>query len=154
MAERMATLDPFAMDRYHQRAAALAERMESSIQAWERRLSPVREHPIVIYKKEWEYLAAWIGWEIIGAIEHRPGISPSPRHVENLVQHGRELGGVIVIAAPWDHIDAARNAADKMGAPLLILPAAVGSLSGVDDYPAKFETICVKFEEAMTGSSP
>ena len=154
MAERMAELDPAAMDRYGQRATDLAVEMESYIQEWERRLTPVREHPIVIYRKEWEYLAAWLGLEIIGAIEHRPGISPSPRHVEGVVQRGREMSGVIVVAAPWDHIDAARNAANKMGAPLVILPAAVGSLSGVADYWAKLETICRKFEEAMTIESP
>ena len=88
---------------------------------------PTQEHRIVVYHKDWEYLEAWAGLNIIGAIEHRPGISPSPRHVEGVVKRGRILGNVIVIAAPWNHIDAARKVADRMGAPLVVLPAAVGS---------------------------
>ena len=142
MAARMAELDPAAADRYRQRADGLQADIASRIGQWEQRLMVIKEHPIVVYHKQWEYLLAWLGFELIGEIEHRPGIAPSPRHVEGVIQRGRQRGGVIVIAAPWNHLDAAQKAADRMAAPLVVLPAAVGSLDGVDGYFTVFDTIC------------
>ncbi|MBD3336090.1 MAG: zinc ABC transporter substrate-binding protein [Candidatus Eisenbacteria bacterium] len=142
MAERMATLDPPAADRYSERAESLALEIARRLSEWETAVAPLRSHAIVVYTKQWEYLLHWLDLELLGAIEHRPGIAPSPRHVEELVRAGRRRGDAIVIAAPWNHLDAARQAAERMQAPFVLLPAAVGSLEGAADYLRMFDTIC------------
>jgi zinc/manganese transport system substrate-binding protein len=152
MARRMGELDPSAADRYRRRAEELASRIEGRLPAWKRRVETAVTRPIVVYTKHWEYLADWLGFEIIGAIEHRPGITPSPRHVEELIRAGRKRGQVIVIATPWDHIDAARNAAQRMGAQFVVLPGAVQSLEGAEGYLGMFDVICSRLAK-VAGSS-
>ena len=152
MADRMSELDPAAADAYRQRAAQLAAELTDRIQTWQDKLTVVIEHPIVVYHKQWEYLLDWLGLELIGEIEHRPGISPSPRHVDSVIRLGRERGGAVIIAAPWNHLDAAQKAADRMQAPLVVLPAAVASLPGTDDYFAVFDVLCDRLVASVAGN--
>ncbi|MBU2692331.1 MAG: metal ABC transporter substrate-binding protein [Candidatus Eisenbacteria bacterium] len=153
MAERMATLDPKSGGDYRARAAALVKEIEGKLPVWEDLARPARNHSIVVYAKQWEYLTEWLGLTAICAIEHRPGIAPSPKHVEELIQKGKHLGNSIVIAAPWNHLDAARNTADRMGAPFLILPPAVGSTEEAAGYFDMFDDICSKLGTAAASDS-
>lgn len=141
MAARMGELRPEAAARFGARAEALAADLAPRIAAWEEAAAAIRARPLVIYHKQWEYLADWLGLELLGAIEHRPGISPSPRHVDELTAKARAAGVRKVVAAPWNHLDVAAEAARRMDAELVVLPAAVASLDEAVDYPTMFEII-------------
>ncbi len=147
IAQRLAALDPPRAEEYRARAGRLAEAIAARLPAWQARAAGVG--PLVVYHQQWEYLADWLDLEIMGAIEHRPGISPSPRHVENLVLAARARSGALVVAAPWNHLDASRRVAERIGAPLLVLPAAVGALPGVDGYLDLFERITADLAAAQ-----
>jgi len=144
MAERLAQLRPESADAFDRRAEQLAEELERRVTAWYAQAEVVRAQPLVHYTKQWEYLADWLGLDLLGAVEHRPGISPSPRHVDELVARSRAAGVRELIAAPWNHLDMARKAAERMDAVLVILPAAVGSVDGVAGYPEMFDVILAR----------
>jgi zinc/manganese transport system substrate-binding protein len=154
MAGRMGELRPDAAANFAARAEALADELTPLIAAWEAAAAPVREQPLIHYTKQWEYLADWLGLDLLGAIEHRPGIAPSPRHVDELIVRGRAAGVREVIAAPWNHIDAAAKAADRLGATLEVLPAAVGSLPEAVDYPTMFDVILRRLVAGTEGKRP
>ena len=97
-------------------------------------IQAVADVPLIIYHKHWTYLLDWTGLEDTGEIEHRPGIQPSPRHVQAVIERGRQLERVTVICAQWDHLDIAEEVADRIGAPLAILPGYSGSLPGSESY--------------------
>jgi zinc/manganese transport system substrate-binding protein len=151
MARRMGELRPAAAGRFAARAEALAAEMAPRIAAWEEAAATVRARPLVHHTKQWEYLADWLGLELLGAVEHRPGIVASPRHVEQLTRRAEAAGVRELIAAPWNHLDAARKAAERMGATLVVLPAAVGSLPGADSYPEMFDEILARLRAGVSG---
>jgi len=151
LAERMGELDPGARDRYLERADQVTATIEARIPQWEAAAAPATRRPVVIYAKQWEYLARWLGLEILGAVEHRPGIAPSPRHVDELVRQARAAGVRELLAAPWNHQDTARKAAERMDAVKLELPAAGGSLDGVPDYLTMFDVITRRLGDAAGG---
>ena len=153
MAERMAELDPDHADDYRRRAADFAEEIRGRLAGWHAAVAPARAGHVLLYHRTWSYLTAWLELDVYGEIEHRPGIAPSPRHVQEMVERGRELGDVIVIAATWSHIDVARRAADRLGAPLAVLPAAVGADEGVDDYIALIDAITARIAAAAEEGS-
>jgi len=148
MAARMGELLPEAAARFRQRAEELGEELEPRIRAWHAAAAPARAHPLVHYSKQWEYLADWLGLRLLGAVEHRPGIAPSPRHVDELIGRARAAGVTELVAAPWNHLDAAGKAAERMGASLVVLPAAVGSQPGVDSYAGMFDVILARLVAA------
>jgi len=152
IAERMGQIDPEAADRYLERAEQLALDLAQLQEMCETQVASLPSPKVIVYHQQWEYLTDWLGLEIIGVIENRPGISPSPRHVEELVEAGRLAGPVTVIAATWDHVDGAGRVAEKIGAPLVVLPASSGAIEGVESYPDLFEYICSALENAEEGS--
>lgn len=141
MAARMGELRPESAADFAVRVEALAADFATRQAAWEAAAAPLRGRPVVQYHQQWEYLADWLGLTILGDVEHRPGIAPSPRHVSELADAARTAGVRLVLAAPWNHLDAAAGAAERMQAALVVLPAAVGSRPGATDYPALFDVI-------------
>jgi len=148
IAERMGELRPELADRFRERAVALEADLAPRIAAWEAAAESARARPLVHYTKQWEYLEAWLDLSCLGAVEHRPGISPSPRHVDDLVKQAEYAGVTQLIAAPWNHLDIGQKAADRMGAALVVLPAAVDSQDGADSYPAMFDLILTRLTTA------
>jgi len=148
MAERLARIDPEAADRYLSRADQLAEKIEVRIKDWEIRVHNLGTGKLIVYHQQWEYLVDWLGLDILGIIENRPGISPAPRHVEGLIELGRQQGPVLVIAATWDHIDAADRVAEKTDSVLAVLPGSTLAMEEAAGYLDLFEVICMKLEAA------
>ncbi len=155
MAARMGELDPDNDAEYRHRADHFAEAMRGKLREWETAVAPARDHHILLYHQTWTYLVHWLGLEVYGEIEHRPGIAPSPRHVQTMVEQGRELGDVIVVAATWSHVDVARETARRIGCPLAVLPAASGSEKGVDGYVQLIDEIVARLAAAaVEGETP
>jgi zinc/manganese transport system substrate-binding protein len=152
MAERMGALDPERASAYAERALAFAARLDAHRLVWLDRIAPVRDHPVIIYRRHWTYLADWLGLDIVAEIEHRPGILPSPKHVQSVIRQGREMTAPIVVAAEWDHLDVAEEVADRIGAPLAVLPGYSGAQEGTDDYIAFIDRICDRLIEAAAAT--
>jgi zinc/manganese transport system substrate-binding protein len=148
MAERMAELDPAAADSYRARARRLASEIEERLAHWQEVAGGNASCPVIVYHQHWEYLLAWLNIRSIGSIENRPGISPSPQHVENIIALGREQDCVFILAATWDNRKITEKAAALMDAPSVILPGAMDSMEGTDDYIRMFDVICNKLAEA------
>jgi len=153
MAERLARIDPEAADRYRSRAEQLAKEIEARMEDWEARVDILAVKKVIVYHQLWEYLVDWLGLEILGVIENRPGISPAPRHVEGLIELGRQEGPVLVIAATWDHIEAADRVAEKTGSALAVMPASTYATEEAAGYLDLFEVICGKLEAAAQAAA-
>jgi zinc/manganese transport system substrate-binding protein len=153
VAERLSAIDPSGADRYGDRAGLLESEIASRMAEWEQRLAVLPTRKVIVYHQQWEYLTAWLDLKIIGVIENRPGISPAPRHVEGLIELGKAQSPVMVLAVTWDHIDGAKRVAEKIGAPLVVLPASAGAEDGAPGYLDLFEYICDSLAAAPGGGS-
>ena len=152
IAERLAILDPQAADRYRERADMMADEIQERMKDWEMRIGDLPIRKLIVYHQLWEYLADWLELDIIGVIENRPGISPAPRHVEGLIQLGRQQGPVLVMAATWNHIEAAARVAEKIGSSLAVLPGSTYATEEASSYLELFEVICGKLESAAAAT--
>ena len=153
IAERLARIDPEQAELYRGRAEDLQHRLTALVNEWENRLAGLPTRKVIVYHQQWEYLAAWLDLDIIGVIENRPGISPAPRHVEGLIELGRKESPVLILAATWNHIDGARHVAEKVDAPLIVVPASSGAVKEAPDYVDLFEYICASLKNSGSDGS-
>jgi len=151
VAERLGRLDPERAGAYAARADAFVADLESRRAGWLERTAQVRGRPIIVYHRNWSYLVEWMGLDVVAEIEHRPGISPSPRHVQEVIDLGRGLDRPIVVAASWDHLDVAEEVAGRIGASLAVLPAYSGGQSGTHEYVDFVDRICERLVAAAQG---
>ncbi len=153
MAERMGELDLSHADAYAARAVAFTQEIERRLPIWEAAAAVAKDVPVIIYHQHWNYLTAWHDLNVVGEIEHRPGISPSPRHVQNIIDKGRGLEQVFIVAAQWDHLDVAKEVAERIGAPLTVLPGYSGAQEGTEDYFTFIDTLCAGLGTAAAQAS-
>nr|MEE4267672.1 metal ABC transporter substrate-binding protein [Candidatus Krumholzibacteria bacterium] len=143
IAHRLADLDPERAEDYAHRADDLDHQILDRVEAWEKRVADLQLDGVIVYHQQWEYLAHWLELEILAVVENRPGIAPSPRHVEDVIQRGRAAGRIALLAATWDHKDGANHVARKVPCPLVVVPAS----SGTDEAPGYLDL----FERIVAG---
>ncbi len=124
------------------RAGTLFEFLESDYEegqlidllgGWMKKALPFRDKEIVAYHKNWSYFASDFGLRILGFIEPKPGIPPTPKHVEETIQLIRESGVDVMLVASYFEKRKPNTIAQKTGIEALFLPLSVGGESNLDD---------------------
>ncbi len=116
---------------------------------WEEQMAPFRGVELVTYHKEWEYLMKWLGLSVVGYVEDKPGIPPSPRHLEELVQTMQQRKVKALIASNYTNPNVAKSIAEKTGTKLLVLPTSVGGEETIRSYGDLFDAIVGKIVAAL-----
>jgi ABC-type Zn uptake system ZnuABC Zn-binding protein ZnuA len=133
--------------------AAFEAELRARILEWDRELAPWRDLRLVAYHQQFEYLAAWAGWETVDYIEEKPGVPPSPRHVAGLERMMKEEGITTLIASSFIDPRIPSRVAGRTGATLVILPASVEGEESITDYFALFEHLVRVIQEQVPAPS-
>jgi len=113
---------------------AFERKLDAKLAEWKGLAASLAGVKAVSYHKTYEYLAARFGVEIVGYIEPKPGIEPSPSHVSRLVPAMKSVGARMVIMEPNRSRRTPAYIADRIGARLVVLPAMVNGVNGASDY--------------------
>ena len=100
---------------------------------WMKEALVFRGRKIVTYHKNWAYFEQTFGVKVIGYVEPKPGIPPSPRHVEELVQEMRKNKVKVLMAANYFSETKVKEICEKVGAIPVIVPMGVGGAPGTED---------------------
>lgn len=92
-----------------------------------------RGKKIVTYHKNWVYFQRIFGLEILGYVEPKPGIPPSPKHVEELVQDMKKHNIKVLMAANYFSVSRVSRICEKVGAVHVIVPMGVGGANSTND---------------------
>lgn len=135
-ASRFAQLDHENAPKYEANLKAFEQRLSEAERAWQSDLATIRGKPVVAFHTSWKYLAEYTDMKIVGFMEPKPGVPPSPSHLAGLIMEMKRTGAKAIIMEPFYSRKDADFVAAKTGAKVLILPPSVGGLRGakIDDY--------------------
>lgn len=119
---------------FDERRRAFLAQLDLDLARWHKTLEPARGVKVVTYHEAFNYFLNRFGLALAGAIEDRPGIPPSPAHLAALIRLMKEQGIKVVLAEPWADRKTVELVARDGGARVLVLPAAVGGVKGIDTY--------------------
>jgi ABC-type Zn uptake system ZnuABC Zn-binding protein ZnuA len=117
------------------RARFLAD-LTARLAEWQARLAPFAGVAVIAYHGSWPYFARRFRLHIVGVIEAKPGVAPSPAHLARLIAAAKETRVRAVLHEPFEPVETARLVAARAGAPVVTLAPSVGSLPGTADYVA------------------
>jgi zinc/manganese transport system substrate-binding protein len=140
IAARLAELDPARRAHYQERLAAFQVRLDAARAAVERRLAGLRGAPILTYHGSWVYLADWLGLEVVGTLEPKPGVPPSPAHVARMLTLARERGVKLLLQEAYYPLATSRVVATRIPAALVALPGGT-DFHGGQRYPELIEAM-------------
>jgi len=100
---------------------------------WLKEALPFRGKRVIAYHKNWSYMTNTFGLEILGYIEPKPGIPPSAKHVQNMIELIKDQNIKLMMVASYFEKKTAQMIEDKTGIKALYLPLFVDGIPGVDD---------------------
>ncbi len=101
---------------------------------WMKQMYPFRHRKLVAYHKNWAYFKDLFELDIIGYVEPKPGIPPSPRDVEELINQMRRQNVRVILAANYFSEQKVRKIAQKVHGIPVIVPLGVDGAPGVTNY--------------------
>jgi zinc/manganese transport system substrate-binding protein len=153
LAEVFSQLDPTNAADYAANAKAFQEKMEASLEKWEREMAPYKGVSIVTYHPNFVYFADRFGLKLFGTVEPKPGIPPSPHYVTELAEAMKKAGVKVVVYQAYYNADPNEEVAKRAGGTALEIATEVGGLPGTDDVFSKFDVLVSSLAGALSGKS-
>jgi zinc/manganese transport system substrate-binding protein len=132
--DKFVELDPAGRSQYDRGFADFTARLNAAERTWAPLIARIKGKPVVAYHTSWRYLAEYTGMNIVGFMEPKPGVPPSPSHLLGLVRTMRQTGAKLIIMEPFYDRKTVDVVAKQTGATVLILPPSVGGVKGLNDY--------------------
>lgn len=82
----------------------------------------------------WPYFAQRFGILVTGFLEPKPGISPTTKHLQRIIEKMKSEGIQLIFASPYFDIRHARFVSKNTEARIIPLAHQVGARPGADNY--------------------
>ena len=113
---------------------AYLAKLDAKIAEWQQLAKALKGVKFVSYHEHWPYFAARFGMVYFGTIELKPGIDPTPRHIEELVADMKAEHVPIVVREPQFPEKVPALIAKQTGATLVKLPIMPGGVPNTATY--------------------
>jgi zinc/manganese transport system substrate-binding protein len=144
LARRLKAADASGAAVYARQADAFVRGWSELLAEWEPRAAKLKGMPVIVHHKSWAYLVHWLGLTQIATLEPRPGIQPTPAHLNALLRLARARPVRAILRTPYDPPEASDWLSSRTGIPVLTLPYTVAKDAGPGALRALFdETIAL-----------
>lgn len=137
--KKLADRSPGDASYFAQRYADFDRRLTDAEKRWDAMMAPYRGTRIVTYHRSWPNFAERFGLDVVGYVEPRPGIPPSPRHTLELMQEMKRQQIKMILVEPYFDLKTPNAIARDTGAKVLVMPPSVGGEKEITDYFKLFD---------------
>jgi len=139
IALKLSELDPSHQATFNENLRVFNEKLESKMSEWQKLLAPFNGQELIGYHNEWVYLMSFSNLKMLQFLEPKPGIPPTPKQLEFLVEYITQKKIKGIVQATFYTREAGDTVASRSGAKLLLLCQNVGELSEASDYIAMID---------------
>ncbi len=148
IAAKLIELDHDGKSVYEANLAAFEKELDAREADWAKRMESVKGKPIVTFHRSWSYFAARYGFDVVGFVEPKPGIPPTPQHTLQLIKTMRAKNAQILLMESFYDKKVPQLIGEKTGAKVVAVPNSVGGEPEVKTYFDLFEVIVSAIEKA------
>jgi zinc/manganese transport system substrate-binding protein len=153
IAAKLSELDPAGREAYAGNLAAFERRLTEKEKEWTAKMAPYAGAKIVTFHDSWPNFARRYGLNIVGHIEPKPGIPPSPTHTLEIINLITTDKIPVILVEPYFDLKTPKYIAEKTGAVVLNFYPSVGGVPEIKDYFALFDYNLNGFVAAMKGKA-
>ena len=139
IAAKLSALDPGDQAYFQQREQDFEKRLAEADKKWMAQMAQYRGRKVVTYHRSWPNFAKHFGLDVIGYIEPRPGIPPTPSHTIELVSQMKREGVKIELIEPYFDLKTPNSIASMVNGKVLVLTPSVGGKPEITDYFKLFD---------------
>ena len=139
IAGKLSELRPADKAYFEQRLTDFSRRVDEAEKGWLATLAPFKGLKVVTYHRSYTNFADRFGLEVIGYVEPRPGIPPTPQHTLDLVNEMNKQNVKLILVEPYFDLKTPNAIARQTGGQVVVMPPSVGGTKEVPDYFKLFD---------------
>jgi len=101
---------------------------------WLKQALPFRGIQVACYHKEWDYFSREFQVNCFDYIEPKPGIPPTPRHVQEIIVGMKDKHIPVLLSTNYYDRNQVLEVAQRTGAKAVIVPSNTGGALGISTY--------------------
>ncbi len=137
--EKLASMQPQDASYFAQRYADFDRKLTEAEKRWEGQMAPYRGRKVVTYHNSWPNFAKRFGLDVVGYVEPKPGIPPTPSHTLQLIGFMKQQGIKLVLVEPYFDLRTPESIARQTGGQVVVLMPSVGGVKEIKDYFGLFD---------------
>jgi ABC-type Zn uptake system ZnuABC Zn-binding protein ZnuA len=139
ISSKLSDLDPGDAAYFQQRFQDFDKRLTEAEQKWDAVTKPFRGRKVVTYHRSFPNFAKHFGLDVIGYVEPRPGIPPTPSHTMELIQLMKRENCRVVLVEPYFDLKTPQSIGRETGAQVVVYLPSVGGEKQVTNYFELFD---------------
>jgi len=139
IADKLSRMAPADASYFASRYADFDKRLAEAEKRWDALMAPYKGLKIVTYHRSWPNFVDRFGLDVIGYVEPRPGIPPSPGHTIDLIGEMKRQNVKILLVEPYFDLKTPNSIGRETGARVLVMPPSVGGEKEITDYIKLFD---------------
>jgi ABC-type Zn uptake system ZnuABC Zn-binding protein ZnuA len=154
IADKFSQFRPGDRAYFEQRLTAFGTRLSEAEKKWLAQMAPYKGTKVVTYHRSFPNFADRFGLDIVGYVEPRPGIPPSPGHTLELIQEMKRQNIKLILVEPYFDLKTPESIARATDAAVLVMPPSVGGVKEAADFFSLFDydvTLLVNALKAAAG---
>ena len=137
--DKLSELSPNDKGLFAQRYADFDQRLAAAEKRWDAAMAPYKGTKIVTYHRSWPNFMERFGLEVMGYVEPKPGIPPSPAHTIELIGEMKRQGAKLIVVEPYFDLKTPQAIANQTSGKVLVLAPSVGGAKEAGDYLKLFD---------------
>lgn len=138
-AQKLGELDPADNAYFQQRFQDFDKRLTAAEQKWDGEMAPYRGRKLVTYHNSFPNFAKHFHLEVIGYVEPRPGIPPTPSHTIELIGLMKRENCKLVLVEPYFDLKTPNSIGAATGGKVVVYLPSVGGEKQVTSYFELFD---------------
>lgn len=149
LSTRLQQVDPAHAAQYAQRQADFAQRWQQALTRWAAQAAPLRGIAVVSQHKAFVYLYDWLGLKEVAVLEPRPGVEPTPAHLQGVLTTLKATPARMVLAAAYQDARPSEWLSRNAGIPVVKIPFTVGGSEAAKDLFGLFDDTVARLLAAV-----
>jgi ABC-type Zn uptake system ZnuABC Zn-binding protein ZnuA len=149
IADKLSEMRPADSSYFAQRYTEFEQKLKQADQQWMAQMKPYAGRKIVTYHRSWPNFAEHFALNVVGYVEPRPGIPPSPQHTVQLIGQMKRDGVKIIVVEPYFDLKTPNAIARDTGGTVVVLMPSVGGEKEITDYFKLFDYDIAKLKQAF-----
>jgi zinc/manganese transport system substrate-binding protein len=137
--DKLSKMDAADAAYFQSRYVEFDRRLAEAEKRWDAQMAPYKGLKIVTYHRSWPNFAERFGLDVIGYVEPRPGIPPSPSHTIDLIGEMKRQNVKILLVEPYFDLKTPQSIGRETGAKVVVMSPSVGGEKEITDYIALFD---------------
>jgi len=132
--EKLAAMDAADAAYFSQRYTDFDKRVAAAEKGWDAKMAPYKGRQVVTYHNSWPNFAKRFGLQVVGYIEPKPGIPPTPSHTLELMGYMKAHNIKLILVEPYFDARTPQAVARQVGGQVADLMPSVGGVKEIKNY--------------------